>query len=115
MSEKNEKTAETVEETAEEIAGVGTYTFKSPTNIDGEEIKEINYDFTVLNGANVRNARAELGKRGYVVSTKLLDECYHAAMFAEAAGITYADVERFGMKDYSAVADIAQAFLYGED
>lgn len=114
MSEKNVNVAETVEETTEEIAGVGTYIFKTPTKIDGETVESINYDFTTLKGENVRNARTELGKRGYVVSSKMLDVCYHAAMFAEAAGITYADVERFGMKDYDEVADIAQDFLYGE-
>lgn len=113
MSENNALVP--VEETAEEIAGVGTYTFKKPTTIDGEEVASINYDFTALNGENVRNARAELGKRGYVISSKLIDECYHAAMFAEAAGISYADVERFGMRDYNAIADIAQAFLFGEE
>ena len=102
-------------ETVEKITGVGTYTFKEPTTIDGETVETINYDFTALNGSNVRNARSELGKKGYIISSKMIDECYHAAMFAEAAGISYADVERFGMRDYSAVADIAQDFLVGEE
>ena len=115
MSEKIVKEAETVEETVEEATGVGTYTFKQPAKVDGETVESINYDFTALDGSNVRNARAELGKRGYVVTVKELDECYHAAMFAEAAGISLADVERFSTKDYEAVADIAKDFLYGEE
>lgn len=115
MSEKNTNVSKAVEEKVEEVAGVGTYTFKTATTIDGEKVESINYDFTALNGSNIRNARAELGKRGYVISAKVIDECFHAAMFAEAAGISYADVERFGMRDYSAVSDIAQAFLYGEE
>ena len=114
MSEKNTSLV-AVEEAVEETAGVGTYTFKTPTKIDGEEVKTINYDFTALNGGNIRNAKAELQKRGYTVAVKSLDECFHAAMFAEAAGITYGDVERFSTKDYNAVADIAQDFLFGEE
>lgn len=111
MSEKNTKAADTVEE----IAGVGTYTFKKATKIDGETVDNINYDFTTLDGGNIRHARAELGKAGYVVTVKELDSCYHAAMFAEAAGISLADVERFDTRDYEAVADLAKDFLYGEE
>lgn len=115
MSEKNVNVSEAVEETAEEVAGVGTYTFKSPAKIDGEDVKSINYDFTALDGGNIRHARSELGKTGYVVTVKELDACFHAAMFAEAAGISLADVERFGTRDYENVADIAKDFLYGEE
>lgn len=110
MSEKN-LTAELVEETT----GIGTYVFKAPTKINGEAVEKIDYDFTALDGSNIRNARASLGKVGYVVTVKELDSCFHAAMFAEAAGISLADVERFDMRDYEKVADIAKDFLYGED
>lgn len=110
MSEKNVNVAEAVEETA----GVGTYTFKVPADINGEEVKTIDYDFTALDGSNIRHARSELGKVGYVVTVKELDSCFHAAMFAEAAGVSLADVERFDMRDYEAVSDIAKDFLYGE-
>lgn len=115
MSEKNANVAEAIEETAEKIAGVGTYTFKQPAKIDGEAVDTIDYDFTAMNGSNIRHAKSELQKRGYTVAVKELDECFHAAMFAEAAGVSIEDVERFGMKDYNAVADIARDFLFGED
>lgn len=115
MSEKNVNVADTVEETAEEMSGVGTYTFKTPTKINGEMVESIDYDFTALNGSNIRNARTELAKTGYIVSVKSLDACFHSAMFAEAAGISLADVERFEPRDYESVADIAKDFLYGEE
>lgn len=111
MSEKNVNVADTVEE----ISGVGTYTFKTPTKINGEMVESIDYDFTALDGSNIRHARSELGKVGYVVTVKELDECFHSAMFAEAAGISLADVERFEPRDYESVADIAKDFLYGEE
>lgn len=110
---KNEVTEVVENEATEEILGVGTYTFKEPTKIDGEEVKTIDYDFTTLDGSNIRHARAQLQRKGYTVAVKELDECFHAAMFAEAAGISLEDVERFGCNDYEAVADIAQDFLYG--
>jgi hypothetical protein len=113
MSEN--KVVETVEETAAETTGIGEYVFKKPAKIDGEEVKSITYDFTALNGANIRHARSELGKLGYAVTLKELDSCFHAAMFAEAAGVSLADVERFDMRDYEAVSDIAKDFLYGEE
>ena len=99
----------------DEERGVGEYEFVIPTKIDGEEKKSIPYDFTALNGSNIRHARTELQKRGYTVAVKELDEVFHAAMFAEAAGLSYADVERFSPRDYTAVADLAQVFLYGEE
>ena len=109
-----ETVSEVVEiETTNEISGVGTYTFKETAKIDGEEVKTIDYDFTVLDGSHIRHARAELQRKGYTVAVKELDTCFHAAMFAEASGVSLADVERFGARDYDAVADIAQAFLYG--
>lgn len=81
------ETAESVEENAE-VFGVGTYTFKEPTKIEGNTVKEINYDFTKLSGKAVREARSELAKRNYFVAAKQVDEVYHAAMFALAADIS---------------------------
>lgn len=115
MSEKNVNAIAPVEEAIEETSGVGTYTFKQPTKINGEMVESIDYDFTALDGSNIRHARSELGKVGYVVAVKELDSCLHSAMFAEAAGISLADVERFNPRDYENVADIAKDFLYGEE
>jgi hypothetical protein len=103
-----------VPDTAEE-SGVGKYKFVKPAKIDGEEREDIPYDFTELNGSHIRHAKGELQRRGYTVAVKELDEVFHAAMFAEAAGISVADVERFSPRDYNAVADLARDFLYGED
>ena len=100
---------------AVEESGVGEYKFVKPVKIDGEEKESIPYDFTMLNGSHIRHAKSELQKRGYTVAVKELDEVFHAAMFAEAAGISVADVERFSPHDYNNIADLARDFLYGED
>lgn len=101
-------------ETAEEI-GVGEYKFVKPAKIDGEVKESIPYDLTMLNGSHIRHAKGELQRIGYHVAVKELDEVFHAAMFAEAAGISLADVERFSPRDYNNVADLARDFLYGEE
>ncbi len=108
------KENEIINETAED-SGVGEYEFVKPAKIDGEVRKSIPYDFTMLNGSNIRHAKGELQRSGYTVAVKELDEVFHAAMFAEAAGISIADVERFSPRDYINVADLARDFLYGEE
>lgn len=111
MSEKIVKeAAETAKNT-----GVGTYVFKTPTVIDGEEVKEINYDFNRINGAAIRDIRTELGKRAYVASVPEIDQVYQAGMFAAASGLTLDNVEAFSCRDYMAVADLARDFLLTEE
>ena len=110
MSEKKE---EVVEEVAK--SGVGTYKFKQPTMIDGEVVTEINYDLTSLNGSAVRRAKGELSRRGYIVAANIIDEVFHAALFAEATGLTLDNVESFALVDYMEIASIVQVFWNGED
>lgn len=102
------------EEETEEVL-CGTYVFKRPTKIDGEVVSEINYDFSEINGASIRKAKSELQRRGYTVAVKELDECYHAALFAQASGLTLDNVESFSLIDYNNIADIARGFLQTED
>ena len=110
---KNENGAE-VEQSAESAA-VGTYVFKKPTKIDGEEEKEISYDLTLLNGGAIRRAKAELTRRGYHVAVKELDEVYHTALFAQVTGLTIDNVDAFSAVDYMEVADIVRNFLTAQD
>ena len=109
MSENN-KAVETAQET-----GVGTYVFKKPTKIDGEEVKEINYDFNSLNGTAIRDIRTELGKRAYAASVPEIDQVFQAGMFAHASGLTLENVEAFALRDYMAVTELARDFLLAED
>ena len=113
MSEKIVKANEAAE-TAENT-GVGTYVFKKPTKIDGEEVKEINYDFNIINGAAIRDIRTELGKRAYAVSVPEIDQVFQAAMFAHASGITLDNVEAFALRDFMNVTELARDFLLAED
>ena len=102
-------------EVVEKQSGVGTYVFKKPTKIEGEELKEISYDFSEINGKAIRQAKSELQKRSYTVAVKELDECFHAALFAIASGLSIDSVESLSAVDYMNVADLARDFLMGED
>lgn len=117
MSNKAEKVENVSAENTEEVvtSGVGTYTFKNPVMINGEETSEIKYDLTELTGKVVRRAKSELQKRGYTVALKELDECFHAALFAEACGLSVDDVENFPANDYMNIADLVRDFLNGEE
>jgi pyridoxine 5'-phosphate synthase PdxJ len=97
-----------------EQSGVGVYVFKHPTKIEGDDVKEISYDFTEINGKAIRQAKSELQKRSYTVAVKELDECFHAALFAQASGLTLDSVEILHAVDYMNVADLARDFLMGE-
>lgn len=111
----SKETVETNAEVIEPVTDAGVYKFKKPTKIDGEEVKEIRYDFSEINGAAIRRAKSELQKRGYTVAVKELDEVFHSAIFAMASGLTIDNVEAFSAVDYMGVADIARDFLNGED
>lgn len=113
MSEKIEKSNAAVETATN--TGVGTYVFKKPTTIDGEEVKEINYDFNVINGAAIRDIRTELGKRAYAASVPEIDQVFQAGMFAVACGLTLDNVEAFALRDYFNVTELARDFLLAEE
>lgn len=107
------KVVETVEEVEE--VGVGTYVFKKPAKIDGEEVEEISYDLTSINGSAIRRVKGNLQRKGYTVAVKELDEVFHTALFAEAVGWTIDNVESLHAVDYMNIADIVRDFLMVEE
>ena len=82
-----------------------------PVKIDGEEKTEIPYDFDELNGTHIQAAIKELQQHSIVPGMVEIDTNYHAAIFAQAAGISFADVSRFKMKDYNKAVILARNFL----
>lgn len=89
---------------------------KKPILIDGEEVKEINYDLDDLTGNDIEHAMNELAKKGIMVSLVETDQRYHAMLFAIAAGIDYTDVGRLSGKDYhKATTAVRNFFLESEE
>ena len=113
MSDIETKATETKATETKEI-GVGTYKFKNPTEINGEKVTEINYDLENMTGEDVAIAVRELAKHNTVVTFAETDQNYHAALFAQAAGIAFEDVKRFKLKDYNKVTSLVRDFFLNE-
>lgn len=84
---------------------------KKPAMIDGEEKTEIPYDFDELTGKNIQAAVAELRQYELVPGMVEIDTNYHAAIFAQAAGISFGDVSNFKATDYNKAVILARNFL----
>lgn len=82
-----------------------------PVLIDGEEKKEIPYDFEELNGGVIENAMKSMQKKSYVPTVQELDPVLQAHIFAEAAGIDYEDVKRLKAKDYMKATGLVRDFF----
>ena len=84
---------------------------KKPVMIDGEEKTEIPYDFDELTGKDIQAAVAELKQYELIPGVVELDTNYHAAIFAQAAGISFGDVSNFKANDYNKAVILARNFL----
>lgn len=71
-----------------------------PTVVNGETVTEIEYDLESLTGADIDAAIRSLKAVGVQVGTLELDPEYHAALFAQAAGLSLEDMKAFTAKDY---------------
>ena len=90
-----------------------TLKLKKPVMIDGAEKTEINYDFDNLTGEDIQRATKELQQAGIMVVGLDLDSNYHAALFAQSAGLSFADMARFSVKDYTKAVTLARNFSIG--
>lgn len=79
--------------------------------INGETVTEIEYDLDGLTGADISAAVRSLKAIGEQVGTLELDPDYHAALFAQAAGISMEEVKALPAKDYTKAATTARNFF----
>lgn len=107
-------TVEKKELEATEAADIGILKLRKPIEIDGELTSEIAYDFESLTGDDVARAVKTLTQNGIQVMVAELDTNYHAAIFAQAAGIDYLDVRRFGLKDFTKACSLVRDFFLEE-
>lgn len=88
-----------------------TLELKNPAMINGEEVKTIEYDLEGLTGRDSAQAINELSKRKIFVTMTEVDQNYHAAMFAIAAGISFEDVQQLSAKDYQKACNEVRDFF----
>ena len=88
---------------------------KKPIKIDGEEKTVIEYDFEELTGNDCQQATKELQKAGIaVIGAVELDTNYHAALFAAASGISFADMSRLSFSDYTKATTLVRDFFLAD-
>ena len=87
---------------------------RKPFELNGEEVEKIPYDLDELTGNDIERAVAELQKKGIVVTVVETDQRYHAMLFAMAAGISYEDVTRLPLKDFSKATTAVRDFFLEE-
>ena len=84
---------------------------KKPFMLDGQEVTEIEYDLESLTGKELNNASMELKKRGIIIVQPEIDLDYQSALFAEAAGMSFEDVQRLPIKDFQKACGLVAAFF----
>jgi hypothetical protein len=92
---------------------VGTLKLGKSIKIDDKEVTEINYDLDNLMVNSIEIAIKELALAGHVVTFQESDSMLHAALFAQAAGLTLNDLRsQMTLKDYLKAGVIVRNFLF---
>lgn len=80
--------------------------------IDGEEKKELTYNFEELTGQDINEIFEDIRKAKHaVVSAYEMDPIICAAAFAKAAGIDFTDILRFKGKDFINASNLGRSFF----
>lgn len=88
-----------------------------PIMINGEEVKELPYDFENMTAKDKIEAGKEMKAAGVPMSVAEIDSDYHFYLFAKAVNkanpsITIQDVMRLSAKDADKAAALARNFFY---
>lgn len=90
------------------------FKLKKAIPIDGEEKEVLEYDLEELTGENVALAVKDLAQHNLIPTITEFDQNYHAAIFAQAAGISYADVKRMALKDFNRACNVVRDFFQND-
>lgn len=93
------------------------FKLSKPIMINGEEVKELPYDFEGMTAKDKINAGKKMKNAGIPSNMEELDTDYHLYMFAEAVGkadsnITDSDVFRMSARDARKAGALARGFFY---
>jgi hypothetical protein len=113
MENTEKKITEKIETDETEVVE-NTLVLKKPVEINGEMVNEIKYDLESLTGNDVSDAIKMLAKHNTVVVMTETDQNYHAAIFAIASDLDYADIKRLSIKDYNKACNIVRDFFLEE-
>lgn len=90
---------------------------RKPIMINGEEVKELTYDFDSMTARDKLNVGKRIKADGIPVSVEEIDTDYHMYLFAGAVvkanpDIDVSDVLRLSAKDIQKGAALARSFFY---
>jgi hypothetical protein len=88
------------------------YKLKKKAFINGQEVNEIEYDLENLTKSDIDNALMECIKSNHAVVVQETDNMFHAAIFAQAAGLSLNDLNALNAKDYLAIGSKVRNFLF---
>lgn len=90
-----------------------TVTLRKPITIDNKEVKEINLDFTKLNGYALVEAENKSRMMGDATPDLSFSMKYQALLASKASGIKYDDILSLPAPDMIAVITTVKNFLFG--
>lgn len=79
--------------------------------INGEKVKNIEYDLDFLTGESVETSMKELAVASYVPSVQEVDPVLHTHLFAQAANLDYLDIKRLPFVDYIKAGNVIRNFF----
>lgn len=90
---------------------------KKPLKVNGNEIKELPYDFENLTAKDKLNAGKKFKTAGFSGSLQELDPDYHFFIFVEAvakadSSITEQDLNRMSMQDTVTASSLVRNFFF---
>lgn len=93
---------------------------KKPLKVNGEELKELPFDFEELTAKDLHKISKDLKSRGIPVTVLALDYEYQLSTFAEAVkkanrDVTMNDILRLSAHDAMKATGLARSFLLAAD
>ncbi|RPF41914.1 tail assembly chaperone E/41/14-like protein [Hydrogenoanaerobacterium saccharovorans] len=93
---------------------------KKPLKVNGEELKELPFDFEELTAKDLHKISKDLKNRGIPVTVLALDYEYQLSTFAEAVkkvnrDVTMNDILRLSAHDAMKATGLARSFLLAAD
>ena len=85
--------------------------FNKPLLVDGEEVKEIEFDINKVKGKNVFDILKSLIKSSYAVMSYDTDPVFLLNLVAEASGMAYEDLARVDLKTNTVLVDEARNYI----
>lgn len=96
---------------------MASVTLSKPLDVNGAPLAAVTLNLDALTGADVELAarEAQIAGGGGPIAVLSLDPGFHLQLAACASGLDVATLRKLGARDYLAVVQAVQGFLFGTD